>query len=417
MDNKFRIIADALNFMQDTIRNDNAYSNNGTSVVTYWKDLEKFTDGRIRLGETVRTNDGSWFKYFEDIISKQTTNPAKIRQRLDLWTLLGVTKKIKSSEYEIISLNYPKNNLGSAIINCGIKSLYSIDPKEKGTFKTPTKIFGGLFVQLIYDKLGKETLANEILPYLNDRLSKHILDHLEPKDSYKGGNTFSESETYRDLIANDFQSANLDTLVDIAKAILEKRNFINKDNEFITDLNELDDQAIDYLLDIIESTPKTKQISLNEELSKAIRKGFGFNVKKEAQAKSDLQIRNVDNSITYSLCESAHVISVEEIKILLKENRENRSLLKSALSECLNTSNGIYIPFNYHRMFDSNIIEIDWTEGKFVLCGDISESDRVQALNIWGFNNDNKFESKKFERMNKTHKRYLEIINMAKRIH
>ena len=154
---------------------------------------------------------------------------------------------------------------------------------------------------------------------------------------------------------------------------------------------------------------KTYDRSL-EKMIMNIRSKFSNNFQSED---SDILIDDRSN-YDLSLFENSHIFPIFKIKDQIEKYKNGLISIKQLeklLILTTNENNGIKIPFNYHKLFDKNLIKIDWECGKFVFSSDLDENKKQNLIKIFGFNINNKFKEQRFKNIKKNYEEILKLIS------
>lgn len=438
MDNFIKEIANFFIFLQNKINVKDWFSCIGTSIYLYLNDLKKIK-AKIKKGYCFNIEDKQQFRNMLDIleIKVKTNDDAKIQQRLNYWILLGVVERLDTNNYQFKEVNIDESNVLNIMINNGIYLMSNHDIK----LNIPAiRILNGFFVYCIYLYFNKN--IKNIIELCNDKTKIKLQESIQLQ---KSKIKLSIDETYYEFvekILNNIISKefiiffiNKVTNNNYSTSFKNNHNRItnntknnnpnNVNNDKIANINNEEinniNQAIDDLYNQKNKINKEKKIDhLAQEIIKILRNGFSEKVKSNHH--SDLIINNFNSDIIV-LHEAAHVLSVSRIKnIIIKLLENNKQEMKEKINEIFqygcNEDNGIFIPFNYHKMFDKDLIKIDWDNKKFVINEKITDQTTIRTIKeVYGFNENNKFKPRKFEKIRIHNEKYeLILSNIEKNI-
>lgn len=373
------------------------FTMHGTSIYMYTQQINLLKEN-FKFGDILSKNN-----LLDKINSILNQNTKSIKenigprnsQRLTYWEYLNIFQKTNKNTYKYI-YNPNINYLGmSYFIDRGIYLIHKISQPS------PLKsIFNGFAIYLIYKTIGVKQFYNIIMDIHDDAANK-ILKALQVK---KSGDRQIDNSTYHDLYINYFSTFNTNDLLKfIDNVINQEYNSIYHSN------NDDDDDFPNTILDILnKENLKTYDSSL-EKMIINIRNKFSNNLQNH---NDDILIDNISN-YNLTLFEKAHIFPIFKIKNEIEKYKKGLitiEQLEKLLNLTCNENNGIKIPFNYHKLFDKNLIEIDWINGKFVFSSNLDDNTKQNLIKVFGFNINNKFNEKRFQKIKKNYENILKLI-------
>lgn len=401
MKDKIQKIINFIEFLYENNLQTKWFTMHGTSLYLYTQQINLLTN-KFKFGEIFKKDE--LLNKINLILNENTKNikdevGPRNSQRLTYWEYLNIFEKIGKNTYKYVydqNINYFNNNY---FINRGI---YLIHNNQN---PSPLKaIFNGFSIYLIYKTVGKDEFNNIVQNIKSDAAFK-ILESLKIK---KSGEKQIDNSTFHDLYKNffsNFSTYNLMEFIDNVKNEIYNLN----DNSNINNNNDNNEDILDMIKDILDVEDlKTYDMSLEKMITK-IRSEFSNNFQ---SLDNDILIDDISN-YDLSLFENAHIFPVSEIKKEIKKYKNGLitiEQLEKFLILTINVNNGFKIPFNYHKLFDNNLIKIDWECGKFVFSSDLDENKKQNLIKIFGFNINNKFKEQRFKDIKKNYEEILKLI-------
>ncbi len=401
--NELLVIAKAFDFMRKNINSSNWFSSLDTSLVVYWNNLNSVLNS-YKIGDEIDINNIEDKNRIETVIFgeiKDYSN-APIRQRLDFWSLLGYFQKVgkRGMKYQLINNEYDYNELARIFFSNGIKNTRIIPSSE---IVAQCRMFPGLVVYLFYTLLNDKEKQ-----FVFDNVSKDTIIELENKTKIKSSNgkRTIENDTYKKFVEAFIPNFNRKQLIELCEVILSG-GIYSIDDVVLTKDNEQD--LINNLTAKIITTKDQKDErlrtkSVNQIIGEYARYKFADRV---SSTTSDLYIEN-NNQYEIMICEAAHIISKSEIVdkcLMIKDDNK----LSEFLSFTLSSINGIYIPYNYHKLFDDHYIELIDENGLFKFKIKDEFVDKADSLiNVYGFNENNYFNQEKSNKIRNLFNSYKE---------
>lgn len=403
--------ADILQKMQDIIGRDKWFSNIDT-------DLNLYIDNLPIILQYLKQNDIIDIKNNVDVnnilslcIKNKKENYANItlKQRLDFYILLGFLKIESSAKYSLSSLEWDffyNDNVAVTFVEKSI-SLFRYfkreDIKDKSMYIPSIRIFTGFYVYLILNLLNNEEF-DIVKSYLNGKTISKINKIKFKNISYK--NTMDS--TYSKFYTKYFKHLTIDDVILIGESI-----FHETDNVWdILAINNIQyDNSVDDKLEKIKMVMIEKQIRdvTNDKIKEILRKNFNKNIRCSSNNSSDIIINNIGD-INSNFLESAHVISISEVSTKCIDLINIRDEELSQIIELTGSNNnGMLIPFNYHKFYDNQYIELSTTEPKFILTEKGINS--IETLKILGYTENHCIKKNKYDEIMYTLSEYKKLLN------
>ena len=408
-------------FMKNQMKTKSWLSVLGTSILTYFKEINNIQDLRLQA-TTINLKDNENIKILLKVIFGDNHNKsektAKLKQRFYFWTLIGVTRCVNDNQY-IFEDNFEitNNNILTFLINNGIRLINSeVDVK----LRPIVKVFCGFIVYVSY-RIIDQLSFKKIVDNLNEG-TKTKIDKILSIQPSRTKPTIENStfDPFFEYFCNDWTIEDLMYLYD---CILENKKWENSRIKILSrsydDYIFMSKSTDDVINKIIEEWNEIKNkktigkcFNAIDWLKSQIRYNFSTKIKNNSEDGDLVFLDGTSNQNKLVLYEVAHVLSVAETKdIFLKAHGKCNDYLREILQICRSDENGLYIPFSYHKLFDNGYIKIDWNQGKFVL-NTTDEQEISAVVNIYGFNENNKFRAEKFEDMKVQKRNYDKIIDL-----
>lgn len=404
MKDNIQKIIDFIEFLYKNNLQKKWFTMHGTSIYLYTQQINLLTNN-FKFGEVWKKNE--LLNKINLILNENTKNIKKDvgsrnSQRLTYWEYLNIFEKIDKNTYKYVydpNINYFNNNY---FINRGIYWIHN------NSSPSPLKaIFNGFSIYLIYKTLGKDEFNNIVQNIKSDAAYK-IHESLEIK---KSGEKQIDNSTFHNLYQNFFSNFSTYNLMEFIDNVLKNETYNLNDNSNINNNdNDYDENILNMIKNVLNVEDlKTYDRSL-EKMIMNIRSKFSNNFQSED---SDILIDDRSN-YDLSLFENAHIFPIFKIKDQIEKYKNGLITIKQLeklLILTTNENNGIKIPFNYHKLFDKNLIKIDWECGKFVFSSDLDENKKQNLIKIFGFNINNKFKEHRFKNIKKNYEEILKLIN------
>lgn len=402
---KLEKIKDFIIYLYNKIQHKKWASFVGTSIQTYINEiplLQKYFQNNKTYDKTQVYNK---IKDFLNPTKKRINEPSDsaVTQRLSMWKLLNVFEY--NNEKFVFKYNSNINyDSFDYFIDQGSKILDGDDD-----LLSSKRIFIGFSIFLIYKTIG----INEYNKLLN-MLDSDVRHYLDDKLEITNGQSKMKIErgTYDTYYINHVSNPNFDFLQYYINKILNNNQLKLdniEENEYIKNMEE--NILTNNIIKIVDEDSNVLKNEEKSRIKRAIRKWFSNNMLENI---SDLMINNQEIDDT-TLLEKAHIFPVSELLKLI-DKYKNKDITFKKLCEIIekgsNNLNGIYIPFNYHKLFDKQLIKIDWENEKFVFSENITDKQKNMLKNIFGFNENNKFRDKeKFQKIKKNYEEILKLIS------
>ncbi len=404
MKDNIQKIIDFIEFLYKNNLQKKWFTMHGTSIDLYTQQINLLTND-FQFGEVLEKD--KLLNKINLILNKNTKNIKKDvgprnSQRLTYWEYLNIFEKIAKNTYKYVydpNINYFNNNY---FINRGINLIHN-NPSP-----SPLKaIFNGFSIYLIYKTLGNDEFNNVVQNIKSDAVYK-ILESLKIK---KSGKKQIDNSTFRNLYQKFFLNFSTYNLIEFIDNVLNNKTYNLNDNSNINNNdNDYDENILNMIKNVLNVEDlKTYDRSL-EKMIMNIRSKFSNNFQSED---SDILIDDRSN-YDLSLFENAHIFPIFKIKDQIEKYKNGLISIKQLeklLILTTNENNGIKIPFNYHKLFDKNLIKIDWECGKFVFSSDLDENKKQNLIKIFGFNINNKFKEQRFKNIKKNYEEILKLIS------
>lgn len=409
--NNLQRFADILQKMQDIIGSDKWFSNIDT-------DLNLYIDNLPIILEYIKKNDIIDIKNNADVNNilslciknkKEKYANITLKQRLDFYILLGFLKIESRGKYSLSSLEWDffyNDNVAVTFVEKSI-SLFRYfkreDIKDKSMYIPSIRIFTGFYVYLILNLLNNEEF-DIVKSYLNGKTISKINKIKFKNISYK--NTMDS--TYSKFYIKYFKHLTIDDIILIGESISHETNNVW---DTLTINNIQYDNSVYDKLEKIKMVMIEKQIRdvTNDKIKEILRKNFNKNIRCSSNNNSDIIINNIGD-INSNFLESAHVISISEVSakcINLINIRDEE--LSQIIELTGSNNNGMLIPFNYHKFYDNQYIELSMNEPKFILTQKGINS--IETLKILGYTENHNIRKNKYDEIMNTISEYKKLLN------
>ncbi len=410
--NNYLWIIDAFNYMSDKlnlinggnikiwlVRKDTGWSKYISDLINAYRLLE--------VGDVVNIlNEEDYLKFNTRISNKEVTR----EQAFEFYTLIGAFELINDNNYRFINrVDFDENFIDYFFETITYK--YSNNLFGKNTLY---KMVHGLILYSIWRMIGSDALYEIINDNnTNENVRTGVISCFDGPEL----NNFN-NETYRrffeNYIENRFALEDIEHIVECLingdeynhhTATIDINAIENQDLQPIDIINN--DATIRNILSNNDSAQLNKK-SIRQVLSNKLRAGYATRVKAVTNGTCDLRINNL--YISERLTEVAHIYSVENMVDQLIDFKDNDLIVNNIIEIAHDVNNALVLPFNYHKLYDSNIINIDYENGRFNLNNNLNNNELDCARNVWGFNDNNFIEPNKMQRIIRTKNRIDEII-------
>lgn len=407
-------LADILQKMRDIIDRDNWFSNIDT-------DLNLYIDNLPIILEYLKHNEIIDIKNNADVndilllctkYKRNTYSIATLRQRLNFYVLLGFVEIKSTNKYSLSSLEWDffyNDNVATTFVEKSIslfRYLKREDIKEKSIYIPSIRIFTGFYVYLILNLLNNEEFY-VVKSYLNSKTISRINKIKFKNISY----TNTMDSTYNKFYIKYFKHLTIDDVILIGESIFHETNNVWD----ILAINNIEhDNSVDDKLEKIKMVMIEKQIRdvTNDKIKEILRKNFNKNIRCASNNSSDIIINNIKD-INSNFLESAHVISISEVSTKCIDLINIRDEELSQIIELTGSNNnGMLIPFNYHKFYDNQYIELSTTEPKFILTEKGINS--IETLKILGYTENHCIKENKYNDIMGTLSEYKKLLNNIK---
>lgn len=404
-------LADILQKMRDIIDRDKWFSNIDT-------DLNLYIDNLPIILEYLKHNEIIDIKNNADVndilllctkYKRNTYSIATLRQRLNFYVLLGFVEIKSTNKYSLSSLEWDffyNDNVATTFVEKSIslfRYLKREDIKEKSIYIPSIRIFTGFYVYLILNLLNNEEF-DVVKSYLNSETISRINKIKFKNISY----TNTMDSTYNKFYIKYFKHLTIDDVILIGESIFHETNNVWD----ILAINNIQyDNSVDDKLEKIKMVMIEKQIRdvTNDKIKEILRKNFNKNIRCSSNNSSDIIINNIKD-INSNFLESAHVISISEVSTKCIDLINIRDEELSQIIELTGSNNnGMLIPFNYHKFYDNQYIELSTTEPKFILTEKGINS--IETLKILGYTENHCIKKNKYDEIMDTLSEYKKILD------